>query len=406
MHIWHHERPNAARLETGAARTTTNAAALAGILLAACAGCANPGPPLPPSLKLPAVVETDGLTATRVGDAVALHWTTPTHTTDKLLIAGPVTAVVCRNSPSDTPSAVHASTKAARPPCTEVKRLAVSPGPSDAVDTLPTPLTLGLPRPLVYRVELLNAVGRTAGPSTAVYAAAGEVPPPIQDFHADSTKPGVLLRWRQQAGSGEAVELERTTLEAPQPAQAAATAARTNGLPSGLTGKAKEPVVVRFAAGNTDVGGTLDRTVQLSRTYTYTAQRVRSAMASNNQMLELRSAPTAAVTVAVRDVFPPEVPAGLVAVPGFAGEGEVRKPAIDLSWDPDVEPRVSGYRVYRREGDSAAWQRLTAELVPSAAYRDAAVVAGHTYTYRVTAVSDAGNESAPSAEVTETAPAQ
>jgi hypothetical protein len=124
----------------------------------------------------------------------------------------------------------------------------------------------------------------------------------------------------------------------------------------------------------------------------------------DNQTLELRSAPTAAVTVPVRDVFPPEVPAGLVAVPGFAGEGGIQKPAIDLSWEPDVEPHVAGYRVYRREGDSGAWQRLGAELIPVAAYRDPAVVAGHIYTYRVTAVSDATNESAASAEVTETAP--
>src|SRR5579863_10782647 len=43
------------------------------------AGCASPGPPLPPSLKLPEVVSS-GLTATRVGDEVRLHWTTPART--------------------------------------------------------------------------------------------------------------------------------------------------------------------------------------------------------------------------------------------------------------------------------------------------------------------------------------
>ena len=101
----------------------------------------------------------------------------------------------------------------------------------------------------------------------------------------------------------------------------------------------------------------------------------------------------------MRDVFPPSVPTGLVAVPAYAG----KVPAIDLSWDPDVEARVAGYRVYRREG-TGAWQRLTAELVTTAAYRDTAVLAGRTYTYRVTAVSTAGNESAAGGDVGETAP--
>jgi fibronectin type 3 domain-containing protein len=60
--------------------------------------------------------------------------------------------------------------------------------------------------------------------------------------------------------------------------------------------------------------------------------------------------------------------------------------------------------VYRRDGDSGPWRPIAADLVLTPAYRDAAVVAGQTYSYRITAVSTAGNESAPSAEVTESAP--
>jgi fibronectin type 3 domain-containing protein len=43
-------------------------------------------------------------------------------------------------------------------------------------------------------------------------------------------------------------------------------------------------------------------------------------------------------------------------------------------------------------------------VVRVAAFRDVTVAFGQRYTYRVTAVSDAGNESAASGEVTETAP--
>jgi len=68
MHIWQ-ERRFAAGWIT-----------LAGLTLGLTAGCASPGTPLPPSLKLPQAVT--GLTATRVGDSVMLAWTTPSRTTN------------------------------------------------------------------------------------------------------------------------------------------------------------------------------------------------------------------------------------------------------------------------------------------------------------------------------------
>jgi hypothetical protein len=261
-----------------------------------------------------------------------------------------------------------------------------------------------------------------------VFASAGTAPAPVHDFRATPAKSGVVLEWKREGAAlaagatgpdaqlSTAVELTRTTLQGPVPA--AAPAAQRKG-PAGLPGAEKEPAVAHFQAGDTDSGGTLDRTAQIGYTYSYTAQRVRRASIAG-QTLELRSAPSAAVTVAVRDIFPPEVPAGLVAVPGFvnpgdqssppttsvAGPSAAPHPAIDLSWEPDVEPRVAGYRVYRREGPSGAWQLLTQALVSVAAYQDATVVAAHTYAYRVTAVSTAGNESPPSPEASETAPAQ
>ena len=161
------------------------------------------------------------------------------------------------------------------------------------------------------------------------------------------------------------------------------------------------------AGGTADAGGTIDRTAEVGRTYRYSAQRVRVATVAGEQ-LELRSAPSSVVTVEVKDAFAPETPVGLVAVSALAGEAASRTPAIDLSWEPDMEPRVAGYRVYRRDLDGSspeAWKRLGAELTPGASYRDQTVQPGHKYAYRVTAVSDAGAESAPGNEVVETAPA-
>ena len=56
---------------------------------------------------------------------------------------------------------------------------------------------------------------------------------------------------------------------------------------------------------------------------------------------------------------------------------------------------VAGYIVYRRVGDSGKFERVTPKPVEAAEYVDTAVGSGKTYTYRVTAVDQAGNESAP-----------
>jgi hypothetical protein len=140
----------------------------------------------------------------------------------------------------------------------------------------------------------------------------------------------------------------------------------------------------------------------MGESYRYTAARVRTLTLSG-KTVEVKGVPSAGVTVVMLDVFPPEVPAGLVASPGFAGDGTDRKPAIDLNWEPVLEAGVAGYRVYRRERDGD-WKRVSEGLVAVPAYRDATVVSGNPYSYRVTAVDAAGNESGPSGVVVETGP--
>jgi len=386
--------------------------------LALLGGCASPGPPLPPSLKLPEVV-TD-LSASRTGNAVTLRWTTPSRTTDKLLIAGPIMAEICRETlaapPAPAAAPANGAKAAAAGPCAPVVlHLTVAPGESEAVDTLPAALASGAPQVLAYRIQLRNGAGRTAGASGAAFAASGAAPKEVAGLQAQPSKAGAVLEWQPDLavsgsvdGSPEAIELDRTTLDAPA---AVHTAAPSGGL-AGLTTPAKEPAEVRLrvdAAGAPDPGGTIDRSAQIGHTYRYTAQRVRM-VALGAQMFELRSPPSASVTVPVRDDFPPDAPVGLVAAPALAGPDDaIRKPAIDLSWEPDMEPQLAGYRVYRRELDGTTpdvWRPLGAKAVAVPAYRDLSVVAGQRYAYRVTAVDSAAKESPPSGEVNETAPSQ
>jgi hypothetical protein len=363
-----------------------------------------------------------GLTASRVGNEVRLQWTTPTRTTDKLLIAGPVVAEICRETAVVATASTRVGQNAVKAPCSPViMRKEVKPGPSEVTDTLLAELTSAPARLLVYHVQLRNAAGRTAGPSVAVYAASGPAPPAVEELYGRPTKAGVVLEWKATAGGTEAVELDRSIVQSPTESSAttSATPSTTTATTAGSSaehkgkfpGATKEPLELRLRVGGAvDVGGTVDRTAQIGHAYRYTVQRIRS-VELGGQRIEVHSAVSTVVTVDMKDMFPPEAPIGLVAVPGFASaaNNSTQKPTIDLSWEPDMEPRVAGYKVYRHDLDGNAtneWHQLNSELLPGAAYRDLAVVARRRYDYRVTAVSDLGNESAPSEEVVETAPEQ
>ena len=355
------------------------------------AGCASPGSPMPPSLKLPQV-PTD-VTATRVGGQVVLRWTTSARTTDRALLTGTVTAEVCRDTVGSGSQAAGAAPRQGRRSgrgCNVVARAQVGPGGSEASDALPPAMTTGAPVVLAYRVQLLNAAGRTAGPSQVVYAAAGAAPEAVTGVRASSTKPGVVLEWAHvTGGAGDSVELDRVM-------ESADSASNTPAAKKDVALLGAESAESRFSAR--DTGGAIDRTAKAGETYRYTVQRVR-AVPFQGKSLEIRSEPSAAVEVSVKTVFPPDVPSGLIAAPATS---ELGKPAIDLSWEPNVEVRIAGYKVYRRTS-AEPWRLLTPDAVTVAAYRDTAVTPGERYTYRVTAVNDAGMESAPSAEVQQSA---
>jgi hypothetical protein len=359
------------------------------------AGCASPGSPMPPSLKLPEPV-TD-LSATRVGGQVVLHWTTPARTTDRVLITGPVRAEICRDAAGSTGPVQKPSRTGRAAACNVVQRIQVSPGASEAADTLSAAMTSGAPGMLAYRVQLLNASGRTAGPSAPVYAASGAVPEAVTGLRASSTKPGVVLEWAHAEQPGDSVELDRK-LEQPAPGAVNPPKDTTKKPDNVLLGGGANATESKFSAK--DTGGAIDRTAQPGATYQYRVQRVRSVTVSGKPV-ELRGEVSAPAELTVQAVFPPDAPTGLVAAPAFSPTG---KPSIDLSWEPNVELHISGYKVYRRQGDSG-WQLLTAEPVKVAAYSDMAVSSGQKYSYRVTAVNDAAVESQPSGETAETAPA-
>jgi len=78
----------------------------------------------------------------------------------------------------------------------------------------------------------------------------------------------------------------------------------------------------------------VDSTAQFGKTYQYSVQ---TAMKAGDA--EAESAVSKPVAVAYIDRFPPAVPAGLTAVAGVG--------SIQLVWNPDTDPDLKGYYMFR-----------------------------------------------------------
>jgi len=93
----------------------------------------------------------------------------------------------------------------------------------------------------------------------------------------------------------------------------------------------------------------------------------------------------------VEDVTPPLPPTGIAVV--------VREGAIEVSWSPSPEPDLARYRIYRAVvGEEGPPQRVAEISPPETSFRDTDLETKRVYSYRVTAVDKAGNESEPSVE--------
>ena len=358
---------------------------LIAILLAM--GCANPGPPKPPSLQLPAPAKD--LRAERVGSEVHLTWTTSATTTDDVPVKAPVTAEICR----DRATAPHAPAA-----CTSVLRIPVTVGASSAVDPLPASLRADPVTPLVYRVRLLNARGRSADPSNPARAASGLAPNPITGLAATLVPGGVRLDWQPSPYPAASVLVLRSPADTPGTPRTkhAADVGSKSPAASG------EPVHLLASAQGRDSAAVLDISGSPNTRYTYVAWRERSVTVKGEPLI-LRSASSAPVSIQLRDISPPRPPAGLEGVPyGFS---------VDLSWQPNTEPDLAGYVVERAPGlapagspetgdPAAAWRQISPDAFAAPGFHDQLPRDPAQYRYRVSAVDTSGNRSVPSEEVT------
>ena len=346
-------------------------------------GCGTPGAPLPPSLNLPDRVAD--LSATRVGNQVSLTWTMPRRNTDKLPLKGNIDVHVCRGEGQSGDVKT----------CAPAGELPVAPAAAATFsETLPAPLATGVPRPLTYFVELKNRNGRSAGRSNGATVPGGEAPAAVTGFAGEMRKRGVVLRW-DSGEPGASIRLRRKLLT---PAH---VAPREGPLPS--TPEAIEQSLLVEASPNASPAEALDKNIAFGNTYEYRAQRV-IRVPAGDKTIDLEGELSTPIRVEALDIFPPAIPVGLAAVATAADPTSGAPASVDLSWQPNSEPDIAGYEVYRRE-DQTPWQRISGDQpVIGPAFHDAHVLPGHTYRYGVSAVDLGSHESLRSAEASETVP--
>jgi hypothetical protein len=310
----------------------------------------------------------------------------PTSTTDRVLLKNSVPAEICR--------------AVASAPCSAIATIMAAPGkPASYTDTLSTDLTQGSPRLLAYRIALRNHAQKSAGPSNAAYTAAGAAPAALTGLTAQSRRDGVLLSWHPATEPESQIVFRIERVLESQAAPATTAAAKSPLAPA--PPPPKQNLAVSERGGN-DPGNALDTDAQLDQRYQYRVERV-AALTLAGQAVEVQGEPSETIEISTADVFPPDVPHGLVAVADVDGG------AVDLSWSPQPDRDLAGYYVYRRDlgralGSSLSAQRISATVVLSPAFHDAGVQPGHGYAYSISAIDQHKNESARTAEVTATLP--
>jgi hypothetical protein len=249
-------------------------------------------------------------------------------------------------------------------------------------DVLPRDL-LNANSEATYALEVLNDAGRSAGLSNQVIVPlAPALPPPSNVIgtvgpqgvtisfngvpaNSIAQKPGVSYGytiWRRPAGKGEFVEIESVPL-----------------------GGAEHHVA--------------DPSFEWEQSYDYKLTGVTTVSIPGKQAVEIQGDDSQVVRVFAHDVFPPQPPTGLQAV--FSSVGQ--RPFVDLSWDPNMEPDLAGYNVYRKPNGQPE-QKLNKDVLKAPSFRDENIVPGETYIYSVDAVDLRGNRSSRSAESLESIP--
>lgn len=310
-----------------------------GALLAAAAaltGCGYVGDPLPPALNIARRIED--LRVIERGERLIVEFTIPELTTDELPLRG-IGEVDLRIGPGFAPFSLDGWASAA-------KRIKVQAGGPGAVRA-DTAVSDWSGSEVVIGVRIVNTKGRASEWSNLV---AFRVAPPVATpagLKAESDPAGVRLTWSSAAAEFRVYR---------------------------KSAKDDKPALLETVRAATFT----DKSAEYGQLYDYSVQALDRG--AESEIAE-------AVSITPRDLFAPSAPAGLGGVSGIE--------SIELVWDRNTEADLKGYRVYRA-ANGGGWA-LLAGLVDAPAYSDRQVETGRKYRYAITAIDQAGNESARSA---------
>jgi len=397
------------------------------------AGCGKKGPPLPPLVKLP--VAPADLAAERRGDSVDLRFTVPATNTDGTRPANIERAEVYAITAPVLPppltltddQIVKYGTKVAEFEVKAPRNPNLTADADDPADEVDAPEGDGLDQGAAARAEedldtsALEIVDLPAGPLAPKKPEAPSGPllgpfgdPPVRTYAAVgistrgkrgpmSRRVAVPLAPPPPPPGAPSIAYDERAIAVTWPgASAPAADAGAKGLlPSRVLG-APHPEIMYNVYDATRPEAPLKLTASPIAETKYSDARitwgetrcyaVRATEKIAGATIESDSGPPACKSLV--DTFPPAAPKGLAAI---SSEG-----AIGLIWEPNAEKDLAGYIVLRGASADGTLEPVTPAPIQETVYRDP-VAAGVTYTYAVVAVDKAGNRSAASARVTETA---
>ena len=360
-------------------------------------GCAAPGEPS--ERKLPTPDPVKDLAASQLGNEVTLTFTLPRDSVERRQLQQPLTIQVYRDFEA-VPAAVPSASVAPRNPAL---LLTVPPAMADQfatqghirlTDTLRPDDFTAAGREAIYIVKTFVSPKKLSPGSNVAALAVFPPAEPISDLSAKFTPAGVVLAWtppqKTIIGGPPAVASYRVYRAEAGDEASSSSAAASSSAANGSENPAPKIPFARIAEPLS--ASFTDTQTQLGKTYIYA---VRTVSQYPNTLLE--SLDSNFSTITPKDVFPPAAPQDLVVafVPAAGGT-----PAyLELSWAINPATDIAGYNIYRSEGSSNPGTRVNSELLLTPAFRDMNVQPGRSYSYTVTAVDRAGNESPPSAPV-------
>lgn len=336
-------------------------------------GCAAEGPPHPPRLQTPEQVKD--LSVTQVGRALTLTFTTPRLATDGRRLTKPLAVEIFRQviGPGTQNAGGAARAKPSKPFVSiapqELAKIERSGKVRYRMNLIEAEYVHSIGERFEFHVVTFTRGFRghphASETSNEAILELLNVSQPVENLIARQVPHAIDLQWSAPRASltGE-----------PLPPIAGYRIYRR------LKSQPGEPAVIADSSS----ASYRDARFDFGAAYVYTVAAV-----FTRDGFTATSAPSATVEITPRETFPPSPPSGLMAV--YTGS------SVELIWKPEITPDLAGYNVYRQEqGESA--RRLNPQLLRTPAFSDRSVQQDAKYTYWVTAVDTAHNESKPSAQ--------